>query len=315
MQRISPLGLVGRDCLDFNIYDVKGEIVYKKGERLSPEFLLRICNVSLFIKEIEKEKEVSKPTKIDSTGTLKHKAIFSEEVVHTLTSMSRSILKNIYNKENGNSDEHNEAANLIINEVNTALEKIFCISQFKVFDEYIFSHTINVASMTCALAVILGLDSVETAEITLGALLHDTGKMFVPKGILNKPAKLNPEEYDIMKTHSLLGYRYVKDRLNLPDRIAKVALDHQEYYGGGGYPNNLKGKEINLGAQITSVIDVYDALTSNKVYKRAVDSDSAIDIMIKDGEKRFNPYILSKFLRLVDYKNKKRINVEDKDII
>lgn len=317
MERISPLSLVGKERLEFDLYNSRGEVICRKGEKITTDFLVKICNINVFIKQ-DFSRPASKETLIvseDNKQILKHKTIFSDEISHTLINLSKNMLKKAYDGENMNSREYNEATNLIVEEVGVTLEKIYCISQFKIFDEYLYSHTVNVSAMSCALSIILGLDSIETAEVTLGAFLHDIGKMFIPKDILNKPAKLDAEEYEIAKTHSLLGYRYIKDKLNLPDKIAKVALDHQEFYGGGGYPNNLVGKQINLGAQITAITDVYDALTSNKVYKRAVDSDTAVEILLREGEKRFNPYILSRFMKLVDYKNKKKIYIEDKDVI
>jgi len=291
MRPILSLELVGNDKLDFDLYDDKGKLICSKGEILTPGLLIRLCNeIKVFIKE--------------SQELFKHDPLISDQVAEMLVNISKNILKKIYANEKPDLAGCNEATDIIIEEVSNNLEKIDCISQLKIFDEYIFSHTVNVSAMSTALGITLGLYENELKELALGALLHDIGKMLVPKDILNKPAKLDAEEFEIIKSHSLLGYRYILDNINLPDKIAKVALDHQENYDGKGYPNGLKGTEINFYAQIVAITDVYDALTSNRIYKRAVDSDKAIDIMLSESIDRFNPYIFSKFMKLVDYKNK-----------
>jgi len=291
MRPILSLELVGNDKLDFDLYNDKGQLVYKKGESLTPGLLIRLCNeIKVFVKENQE--------------ILKHKSVIPDQVAKTLVSISKNILKKIHANEKPDLAGCNEATEIILEEVSNNLEKIDCISQLKIFDEYTFSHTVNVSAMSTAMGITLGLYENELKELALGALLHDIGKMLLPKDILNKPVKLDADEFEIIKSHSLLGYRYILDNINLPDKIAKVALDHQENYDGKGYPNGLKGTEINFYAQITAIADVYDALTSNRVYKRAVDSDKAIDIMLSDSIDRFNPYIFSKFMKLVDYKNK-----------
>ena len=93
--------------------------------------------------------------------------------------------------------------------------------------------------------------------------------------------------------------------MRLPEHIAKVALEHQERYGGGGYPLGLKGDKITLFGQISSVADVYDALVSNRVYKNAVLSEAAVQIMLSEGVKSFNPIILAKFTKLANFNNER----------
>lgn len=310
MRPIISLELVGNDKLDFNIYDSSGELIYHKGEILTPELLIKLCSsITVFVKK------ESSTQNANNEGILKHKPIITNQVAETLITISKNIFNKISADEKPNIESCNEATEIIVDEVSNKLGKIDCISQLKIFDEYIFAHTVNVSTMSTALGITLGLYENELKELALGALLHDIGKMLVPKEILKKPAKLTEEEFEIMKSHSLLGYRYILDTINLPDKIAKVALHHQEDYDGGGYPNGLKDTEINFYAQITSVADVYDALTSNRSYKKAVDSDSAVDIMISESINRFNPYIMDKFTRLVDYKNRSGILSVDKEII
>ena len=151
----------------------------------------------------------------------------------------------------------------------------------------------------------------EIEEITLAGLLHDIGKSKIDKEILMKPKPLAPNELEIMKQHTIYGYDIIKNKLELPEKIALVALEHQEKYGGGGYPQKLKGKEISLFAQITSIADVYDALVSKRVYKDPMSPSDALKIMLSDGSKAFNPFILYKFVYLVNYRNSEELVEKD----
>ena len=133
--------------------------------------------------------------------------------------------------------------------------------------------------------------------ITIASSLHDIGKIYIPKEILNKPGKLTDEEYKIMKTHSDLGASIIKDMDFLQDHpLVHTAWEicrwHHERWDGKGYPDGLKGEEIPISAQVVSIVDVYDALTSERCYKKAFDHDTAVQ-MILDGQcGQFNPILL-----------------------
>ncbi|WP_437185227.1 HD domain-containing phosphohydrolase [Planctomicrobium sp. SH668] len=149
-------------------------------------------------------------------------------------------------------------------------------------------------------------DVVDGAYINLLYLtspLHDIGKVAIADSILLKPGKLTPEEFEIMKTHTVLGAQTLKDvAANHPNasylRIAiEIALTHHERYDGTGYPNGLTGEEIPLSGRITAVADVYDALTSPRVYKQPFSHEVARDIIIKESGSHFDPRIVRAFLR------------------
>jgi len=137
--------------------------------------------------------------------------------------------------------------------------------------------------------------------------------MKVSKAILNKPAKLTPEEFNEMKNHTIYGYKIIKEEMKLGDDIARVALEHQEKYSGLGYPSGLKGKEIHLNAQVAAICDVYDALVSERVYKKGMPSHEAIKIMLSEGSRSFNPFMLYKFVYLANFKDTTNLIVAASD--
>lgn len=146
-----------------------------------------------------------------------------------------------------------------------------------------------------------GFSSEEIEQIALAAIMHDVGKIAIPDAILNKPGKLTPEEYEVMKTHTLQGGMLLEKIPQMREHAAfryayDIALHHHERWDGGGYPHGLRGKEISLWAQIVSIADVYDALVSKRVYKEAFPIERALQ-MIQQGECGvFNPALVRCFL-------------------
>jgi len=135
----------------------------------------------------------------------------------------------------------------------------------------------------------------ERVLLETGALLHDIGKMKIPKEILYKPGKLSNEEFSLIKDHAVLGYDFLINTMKLPDYVAKGALEHHERWHGDGYPHGLRGKQISEFGQIIGIADVYDALVSEKIYRGSVQSNDAIRIMLTEESKSFNPEIFHKF--------------------
>ena len=141
------------------------------------------------------------------------------------------------------------------------------------------------------------LTEADIALITTASSLHDIGKVGIPEEILNKPGRLTDEEFKIMKTHSEIGASLIRDMRFPKDKpLVHTAWEicrwHHERWDGGGYPDGLKGEEIPISAQVVSIVDVYDALTSERCYKKAFDHDTAMN-MILDGQcGQFNPILL-----------------------
>lgn len=142
----------------------------------------------------------------------------------------------------------------------------------------------------------------EIDKIIFSAILHDVGKIFISDSILNKPGKLTPEEFDIMKEHTTLGAKHIQqwyDHGILDDDIFRYVYDicrfHHERFDGNGYPDHLHGNEIPIWAQVVSVADVYDALTSPRVYKKAFEHEVAVDMIRNNKCGVFNPKILQVF--------------------
>jgi putative nucleotidyltransferase with HDIG domain len=147
-------------------------------------------------------------------------------------------------------------------------------------DSYTHGHCERVAEYGQTLAAALGLGEEEQTALRLGAYLHDLGKVRVPHEILNKPGRLTPEEFEIIKQHPVWGVELLAG-IEFPWDIKPIIRWHHEKYDGSGYPDRLRGDEIPLSAQIICVVDVYDALTTTRSYRGAMDPQAALAEMVK----------------------------------
>ena len=148
-------------------------------------------------------------------------------------------------------------------------------------DAFTRKHCEHVANLTCRLCEYLGLDKGFTVYCTICAYLHDVGKIFIPPAVLQKPCKLTPEEYEIMKTHTTIGYKMcIKDKALRP--YAAGTLYHHEALNGTGYPNGVTAKDIPYEAQIIRVADEYDAITSKRQYKTHIGTVDTLKILIDE---------------------------------
>lgn len=150
-------------------------------------------------------------------------------------------------------------------------------------DAYTLKHTENVANITCRLCEFLKMDKGFTVYCTTCAYLHDIGKIFIPPAVLQKPSKLTPEEYEIMKTHTTIGYKICMNDTKLRP-YAAGALYHHESLDGSGYPHALKQKDIPYEAQIIRVADEFEAITAKRQYKTHIGVVDALNILIDHAQ-------------------------------
>ena len=172
-------------------------------------------------------------------------------------------------------------------------------------DEYTRGHSRRVSDYSAILAKEIGLDEEEQKKIRFIGLLHDIGKIGVPDTVLNKPGKLTNEEYQLMKEHTTIGGEILKD-ITLINDLDIGAKYHHERYDGKGYPEGLSGEEIPLTARIIAVADAYDAMTSNRVYRRHLDAERVLAELEKGRGSQFDPAICDALLKMI---REKRITV------
>ncbi len=159
------------------------------------------------------------------------------------------------------------------------------ISALKVSDEYTFKHSVDVATMSMIVGRKYGLDDKQVYDIGITGLLHDIGKSKIPNEVLNKAGKLTDEEFALMKQHSVFGYRILEDKEDISDEIKLGVIQHHEKTNGKGYPMQVCADQICLFARIISISDIYDALVTERPYKKPFSPRDAVEmIMSMTGE-------------------------------
>lgn len=163
-------------------------------------------------------------------------------------------------------------------------------------DCYTGGHSTRVADYSHRIAIELGLTDEETQTLLLAASLHDVGKIGVPDQILLKPGPLTENEFEYIKKHSEFGWMVLRNVEGF-EEASLILLHHHERYDGGGYPGELSGGQIPFGARIVAVADTYDALTTNRPYRRAWNHDQAVAEIARCSKTQFDPRVIEAFLR------------------
>jgi len=163
------------------------------------------------------------------------------------------------------------------------------------------NHVKRVAEYSRVLAKAYGLDDEHVELIVQASPMHDIGKVGIPDSILNKPAKLTKEEFDVMRTHAELGYSMLKHSTRpILQTAAKIAFEHHEHWNGHGYPRYLTGEEISIEGRITAIADVFDALGSDRCYKLAWEDEEIFAMLKEQRAKQFDPQLIDLFFENLD---------------
>jgi len=181
-------------------------------------------------------------------------------------------------------------------------------------DEETGSHIRRIGLYASVLAKELGWSQAATDEIRLAAPMHDIGKIAVPDNILLKQGRLTPDEFEIIKRHTIIGAELLSGSdISLMKMARHIALSHQEKWNGSGYPHGLKGSDIPESARIVAAIDVYDALVHKRVYRPPIPEPEALKMMADDIGQHFDPRVFAAFLQVLPELRQIRTNVPDED--
>lgn len=173
------------------------------------------------------------------------------------------------------------------------------LSRIKSKDEYTFFHSVNVCVLMVAFAKGLGMPRTVINRAGVGALLHDVGKMAVPHGILSKNDRLTDEEFAQMKDHVVQSRIILRQTPGITEEAVAVAAQHHERYDGSGYPDRLKGEEISELGRMAAIVDVYDAITSDRCYHKGLSTSEALRKIFEWGKYHFDPKMVELFIKVV----------------
>ncbi|MDR2091921.1 MAG: HD-GYP domain-containing protein [Azoarcus sp.] len=185
----------------------------------------------------------------------------------------------------------------IVDSIFRQQDALLPLAQLKNHDEYTFQHSVSVCALMTTFARAMDMTRDVIHEIAIGALLHDVGKATVPDSILNKPGKLTDAEFSQMKSHVVQSKIILENTPGISPIALTVAAQHHERYDGSGYPNRLKGKDISCYGQMSSIVDVYDAITSDRCYHKGIPPTEALRKILEWSKFHFNPELTQVFIR------------------
>src|SRR5882762_8281796 len=183
--------------------------------------------------------------------------------------------------------------------VNQDRTSLMALTALKKYDNYTFTHMVNVAALAMAQARALNIEGPLLREFGFAALMHDIGKVHTPLEVLNKPDKLTKDEFDIMKRHVVDGAHILRKTPEMPALAPIVAFEHHLKQDLSGYPENIGSRKLNLCTMIVSIADVFDALRSNRPYRQGLATVRIRSIMGEQGNPAFNQVLLKRFVNLM----------------
>ncbi|MDF2722594.1 MAG: histidine kinase [Paenibacillus sp.] len=188
-----------------------------------------------------------------------------------------------------------EALTAIIDDLSVNTSAMIMLSDMNITDLYLYQHSLNVCIYATMLGLAEGFSPNELSVLGLGALLHDIGKTKVPLDILLKQGKLLQDEFDTMKQHTEFGFKILKDEPNIPLLSAHCALQHHERINGSGYPRGIRGDEIHEYAKWIGLVDSYDAMTTNRVYRQAMLPHQAMEVLYTGVDSLYEKSMIERF--------------------
>lgn len=271
MIRIRTENLTSGMIVARNIYSSDGRILLHAGIELNPNYINRLLTLgisSVYIKDqfddeinVVIREPVSEETRIETLKEVKN----AFEALEENRSMNTRLVKSLVNK--------------ILDEILANSDILINLCDIRSFDDYTFGHSVNVCILSIMTGITLGYHDLKLKEIGIGSLLHDIGKIYIAKSILNKPDDLTKEEYAEIKRHPEYGFEILRRYPDIPLLSAHIAFQHHERWDGQGYPRGLAGEDIHEYARIVAVADVYDALLSDRPYRPSYTINQAITIL------------------------------------
>ena len=211
--------------------------------------------------------------------------------------LQTKLLDSLKNGETVDIAPLEEMADELVDSIFKNPDAMIYLSRIREKDTYLMEHSLNVGMLLANFGRYLGLSRLVIKELLVGGLLHDTGKIMIPDEILHKPGKLTFDEFEIMKRHVKYGVQFLDKSEGISEVMRTVAANHHERLDGLGYPNGLKGDELCLISRVSTIVDVYDALTADRCYKKGMPSTTAFRILLEGAGTQFDPILVKKFIK------------------
>ncbi len=285
-----------------DVYTSNNQLIIPKNTVLDERMIsrLRFYNIyGLLIfrnkQEIELVEEVSYIEMLRSTPEFKK---FNRTYVETIRNVEDNFNDVLNGQAEFDTDNLLAETDRILHEGRNGAHILEMLHGIRNYDDLTYVHSLNVSLICNVFGGWMKYSAEDIRMLTLAGLLHDIGKMLIPKEIITKAGKLTPEEFKIVKTHSIKGYQVLKDQ-PIDIRLKYAALMHHERCDGSGYPNGFVAEQIDDFAKIIAIADVYDAMTSSRRYRNAICPFDVVEEFEKDGFLKYDPGFLMTFLERI----------------
>ena len=277
------------------IYGSDGGILLAKGIELKECYIEKLRDYGIYELYLE---DGESPESGDPEGIC-FQSVIHEETRREAVVLMKKVMNEYSFSQSLNVENVKIMVNKIIDELLGNKDIIYSLSQIRSVDDYTFEHSVNVCILSLITGIGMGFDSQGLMELGTGAMLHDIGKLRIPRAILKKPSQLTAGEFEEIKKHTFYGYDMLKKSGKVSLISAYIAYGHHERYDGSGYPLQLKKENIQLYARIAAVADVYDALTSDRVYRKRLKPNEVYEYITFLGANHFDPRVVQSFVKYV----------------
>lgn len=304
--RLIPIECIRENSLlGKSIYTYDGRCLLKAGVMLTDSVLQRVREFKIFSLYIIDDyssteiEDIIKPELRQKSIAVIRETFSDIERIASVHDFKKRTIKEYSKHEQEYFSSINSIAEELLENVLENKDVLISLVDIKSMDNYTYAHCVNVAVISLVLGISLNLSKRNLTFLCMGALIHDIGKSFIPREILQKPGQLTQEEFEIIKQHSKYGYEFLGRFSSISSHIKLIALEHHERFDGLGYPNRLSGTEISYLSRIVSIADVYDALTSDRPYKRAMCPSDALEYLMSNAGTIFDYDMITIFSKVV----------------
>ena len=264
--------------LVYTLYDNNEKVLLKANRKLTQNYINRIQQMEIAGLYVFEDDEITDHTPIVSEQTR---------------------LKAIKSLKRLNIDDCIFVANNIVEEIRESESMIVETINLSTYDNYTYTHSVNVDILSVIIGVACGLRDDDLRKLSQAALMHDIGKTCVPIEIINKPGRLTDEEFAEVKKHPYYGYNMLRDNYDVSSVSRNAILSHHENEDGSGYPRGLNSEKIHQFAKIIHIADVYDALTTKRSYKDAMNPADAMEYLMANADRVFDRELVTIFMEYV----------------
>lgn len=304
--RLIPIECIRENSLlGKSIYTPDGRCLLKAGLSLTNDTLKKIKEhkiLSLYIIDDYSDAVIEDIIKPE----LRHKSIsviketFSHiERIASSHKFTKKELSEYTRQEKSYFQSINKIAEELVENILQNRNVLLSLVDIRSMDNYTYAHSVNVAVISLVLGISLNLSKQNLTYLCIGALLHDVGKSFIPGEILQKTSELTPEEFQEIQKHPRYGYNFLNRFFSLSSHVRLIVLQHHERYDGLGYPAGISRNSISYLARIVSIADVYDALTSDRPYKRAMCPSDSLEYLMSNSGTLFDHNMLDVFCKVI----------------